>query len=76
MGRFLIVAIILIGGGILGLLYGRFSYTQDAEKAKLGPIEITVKEKRTVNIPQWAGVASIVAGSSVLAFGFLKGNQG
>lgn len=72
MTRFLVVAVVLIVGGVLGLLYGRFSYTQDSQKAKIGPIELTVQENRTVNIPQWAGVASIVAGGAVLAFGFLK----
>lgn len=73
MSRFVVVAAVLIGAGVLALVYDRFSYTQDSEKAKLGPIEITVKEKRTVDIPQWAGIVSIVAGGAVLTFGVLKG---
>jgi len=51
-----IVAIVLIVAGILGLVYGSFSYTKETHEAKLGPIEVSVKDKETVNIPVWAGV--------------------
>jgi hypothetical protein len=36
---------------------------------KLGPLELKVKEKETVNIPVWAGVGAIVIGGLLLAFG-------
>jgi TRAP-type C4-dicarboxylate transport system permease small subunit len=66
------VAMALIVAGVLGLLYGGFSYTKDTTKAKLGPIELTVKETETVNVPVWAGVAAIVAGGALLLFGSKK----
>jgi len=61
-----IVAIVLIMAGILGLVYGEFSYTKDTQEAKLGPFELTVKDKKTVNVPVWAGVGAIVAGALLL----------
>jgi hypothetical protein len=61
-----ILAIALIVAGVLGLVYGSFSYTKETHEAKLGPMEFTVKEKETVNIPQWAGVGAIVAGALLL----------
>jgi multidrug transporter EmrE-like cation transporter len=64
-----LIAIALIAAGILGLAYGSFSYTKDTHDVKLGPIELTVKEKQTVNIPVWAGVGAIVVGGLLLAFG-------
>lgn len=67
------VAMALVVAGVLGLLYGGFSYTKDSTKAKLGPIELTVKETETVNVPVWAGVAAIVAGGALLLFGSRKG---
>jgi len=67
-----IIAILLIVGGALGLLYGSFSYTKDTTAVKLGPIELSVKEKQTVNIPMWAGVAAIVAGGLLLVLGSKK----
>ena len=62
-----IVAIILIVAGILGLAYGQFSYTKATHEVKLGPIDLAVKEKKTVNVPLWAGIATIVAGALLLA---------
>lgn len=62
-----IAAILLIVGGILGLVYGGFSYTKETHETKLGPLELSVKEKETVNVPLWAGVAAIVAGGAILA---------
>ncbi len=61
-----ILAIVLIVGGIAGLVYGKFSYTEETHEVDLGPIEFAVKEKRTVNIPLWAGIAAIVAGGLLL----------
>jgi hypothetical protein len=62
-----VVAILLIVAGIAGLVYGKFSYTRETHEVNLGPIELAVKEKRTVNIPLWAGIASIIAGVVLLA---------
>jgi TRAP-type C4-dicarboxylate transport system permease small subunit len=60
------LAIVLIVAGSLGLLYGGFTYTKDTHQAKIGPIELSVQEKETVNIPIWAGVGAIVAGMVLL----------
>lgn len=68
-----LVAIILIVAGALALVYGGFSYTKDTTAVKLGPIELSVKEKETVNVPLWAGVAAIVAGGLLLVLGGKKG---
>jgi hypothetical protein len=67
------LAIALIVAGVLGLLYGGFSYTKDTTTAKIGPIELSVKEKQTVNVPVWAGIAAIVAGGALLLFGGKRG---
>jgi uncharacterized membrane protein YidH (DUF202 family) len=61
-----IVAIVLIVAGILGLVYGKFSYTKETHDAKLSPIELSVKDRQAVNVPVWAGVGAIVAGALLL----------
>lgn len=68
-----IVAILLIIVGLLGLVYGQFSYTRETQQAKLGPLELTVKDTETVNVPVWAGVGAIVAGGGLLLFANRKG---
>lgn len=60
------LAIVLIVAGGLGLVYGGFSYTKDTQQAKIGPIELSVKETETVNVPVWVGVGAIVAGVILL----------
>lgn len=64
-----IAAIALIVAGALALAYGGFSYTKETHEAKLGPIELSVQERETVNIPIWAGVAGIVIGGVLLIYG-------
>ncbi|KAB2928510.1 MAG: hypothetical protein F9K25_12295 [Candidatus Contendobacter sp.] len=61
-----IAAIALIIAGVLGLAYGGFSYTKETQHASIGPLELTVQDRQTVNIPVWAGVAAIVAGGLLL----------
>jgi hypothetical protein len=61
-----ILAIVLLVAGTLGLVYGGFSYTKDTTAVKLGPLELSVKEKEQVNIPLWAGIAAVVAGGVLL----------
>lgn len=64
-----IAAILLIVAGVLGLVYGSFTYTKETHEAKLGPIELSVKEKQTVNVPVWGGVALIAIGGLLLLVG-------
>jgi len=64
-----IAAIVLIVAGVLGLAYGQFTYTKETHDAKLGPIELSVKDKETVNIPVWLGVGAIVVGAGLLLVG-------
>lgn len=61
-----IVAIVLIVAGIAGLLYGKFTYTKATHEVNVGPLDFSVKEKRSVNIPLWAGIGAIVAGALLL----------
>jgi hypothetical protein len=67
-----IVAVVLVVAGILGLVYGTFSYTKETHDVKLGPLELSVKEKQTVNVPIWAGVGAIVAGGGLLLLAHKK----
>jgi len=64
-----ILALALILAGALGLVYGGFTYTKETHETKLGPIELSVKDKETVNIPVWAGIGAIVIGGALLVFG-------
>lgn len=64
-----IIAIVLIAAGALGLAYGSFSFTKETHQAKIGPVELSVKEKETVNVPVWAGAGAIALGVVLLVAG-------
>ena len=63
------LGIVLVVADVLGLAYGGFSYTKNTIAVKLGPIELTVNEKQTINVPLWAGIASIAIGGALLLMG-------
>jgi hypothetical protein len=64
-----LIGIVIIAAGVLMLVYGSFSYTKDTTAAKIGPIELNVKEKKTVDFPLWAGVGAIAVGGLLLVLG-------
>jgi TRAP-type C4-dicarboxylate transport system permease small subunit len=61
-----IVAVLLIAAGVVGLVYGGITYTKTTHDAKVGPIELSIKDKETVHVPVWAGVGAIVVGGALL----------
>ena len=68
-----LAALVLIVGGIFALVVGSFSFTKATHDIKLGPIEMSVNEKQTVNMPVWAGIGAIVVGGLLLVLGNKKG---
>ena len=67
-----IVAILLIVAGLLGLVYQQFSFTKETHQAKIGPLELSVKEKETVNIPLWLSLGAVGIGVVILVTGGRK----
>ncbi len=63
-----LVALALIAAGILGLVYGSFTYTKATHRADVGPLTLSVKDKETVNVPAWAGVVAILVGGGLLFY--------
>lgn len=65
-------AFLLVLAGALALAYGGFSYTKDTTAVKMGPMELTVKEKETITVPVWAGFGLVVIGGILLLVGGRK----
>ncbi|MBN9369813.1 hypothetical protein JNX00_17390 [Hydrogenophaga sp. YM1] len=68
-----VVGVVLIAAGAIGLIMGSFTYTKDTEAVKLGPVELSVKQKETINVPVWAGIGAIAVGVVLLVMGGRKG---
>ena len=67
-----LLGIVLLVGGILGLIYGGFTYTKETHETKIGPITLSVKDKETINVPIWAGIGAIAIGGLLLVTGTRK----
>ena len=72
MGAAKVLGIVLIVAGILGLTYGGFTYTKESHDIKIGPLEMSIKDKETINIPIWGGVGAIAIGGLLLVMGGRK----
>ena len=67
-----VIAVLLIAAGVLGLVYRSFTYTKETHEANVGPLQLELKEKDTVSVPIWAGVAAIVVGGGLLLFAGMR----
>lgn len=61
-----ILAIVLIVAGAAALAYGSFSFTKETHDVSVGPVEFSMNEKETVNIPNWLGIGAIGLGLVLL----------
>ncbi len=61
-----IAGIVLIVLGLVGLLWGGFSWTREKTVVDLGPIQARAQERKTIPIPPVAGGVAVVAGIVLL----------
>jgi hypothetical protein len=68
----LIVAGLIFAGLGVGVLLGKFQYTQKEDVLKVGDVfAAQVSVQKTV--PEWAGIAAIVVGGALALGGILRG---
>jgi len=61
-----LAGLVLIALGAASLAWPELSYTRDSHDAKLGPLEFTLKQKETVRVPAWVGLAAIAGGTLLI----------
>ena len=66
MGLTRAIAVLLIAGGGLGLLYGGFTYTRETRTAHLGPVVLQVKDRQTLHVPVLVSAAAVALGVILL----------
>ncbi len=70
MKRFTItLGFILLVLGVVGLVHPIFTYHQREEVAKIGPIQATVNEEKTVEIPATVSIVLLAAGIGLVLLG-------
>jgi hypothetical protein len=61
-----IAGIGLIAAGVLGLLFGAFTFTRDAHRLHVGSLELMLKDRETVYVPTWVSLGALAAGGLLL----------
>jgi hypothetical protein len=64
-----ILGVILLVLGVVGLVHPNFTYHQQEEVAKIGPVKATVNEEKTAQIPAAVSIVLLVAGIGLVVFG-------
>ena len=57
---------ILIGLGLIGLIWGGFTYTTREKVIDIGPIQATRDQTHTVPLPTTAGALALIGGIALL----------
>jgi uncharacterized membrane protein len=67
-----ILGLALLAAGTLVLVYRGFTYTSSKHTARLGSLDFSLKEKKRLEVPVWAGVTAIVVGAALVVFPLRK----
>jgi len=62
----LVLGILLVLLGIVCLAHPAFTYHEKKEVAKLGPVQATVDEEKTVEVPRGASILVALAGLAMV----------
>jgi uncharacterized membrane protein len=70
MKRFVVIlGVILFLLGVVGLAHPDFTYHQQEEVAKIGPVKATVDQEKTARVPTAVSIALLVAGAGLVLLG-------
>ena len=61
-----LVGLILVVLGLLGVAYGGITYSRQREVARVGPLQVTTREERTIPISPIIGGVAIIAGVALI----------
>ena len=67
------LGIVLIVLGVVGVLYGGFTWTTKDKVVDLGPVEVTKDKTHSVPLPPIAGAVSLIAGTALVVMSGRKG---
>ena len=68
-----LIGILLTIVGVLILVFGGFSFTQERKAVDLGPLQVNVQERKSVPIAPMAGYACLIGGGILVFAGSRAG---
>jgi len=64
-----IIGIVLIGLGVVGLIYGGITYTSSKDVIDMGPMHVQVDQKHEIPFSPIAGAVAVAAGVVLILVG-------
>ena len=61
-----IAGLVLVAIGLIGLLWGGLSWTQEKTVVDLGPVDVRAQERESIPVPPIVGGIALVAGIVLL----------
>ncbi|HKW03189.1 MAG TPA: hypothetical protein VJN96_25410 [Vicinamibacterales bacterium] len=61
-----LLGIVLIVLGVVGVLYGGFTWTTKDKVVDLGPLEVSTEKTHSLPLPPIAGALSLIAGTALV----------
>ena len=65
----IVFGVVMLVLGVTGLVHPNFSYHQQEEVAKIGPIKATVDEQKIAQVPPALSITLLVAGIGLILLG-------
>lgn len=66
------IGIVLVIVGIVGLIWGGFTFVKDRDTVDLGVVEIVTEDKERVSIPPIVGLVSLAVGGVLIGMSSRK----
>jgi uncharacterized membrane protein YidH (DUF202 family) len=71
-----IIGIILIGLGVVGLIYGGITYTSTKNVIDMGSVHLQVDQKKEIPLSPIAGAAAVAVGVILMIVGRRRSSSG
>lgn len=65
----MILGVILLVLGVVGIIYGGFTYTSGKDVLDVGPMHVEVDQQRRIPVTPIAGAVTVVIGALLIFFG-------
>jgi hypothetical protein len=67
-----ILGYVLVGAGLIALVFGGFSYSKRRETVAIGPLQASIREQERVSVPPILGAIAVIAGVGLIVMSSKK----
>ena len=73
-GTIRILGFVLVGAGLIALVFGGFSYTRRRDAVEFGPLKASIQQRERVSVPPILGAIAVIAGVGLIVIASKRRN--